>query len=310
MFTSPSGRMRPIWSFLLSIAFSVAAFLACGYVADAFTGDHVFRFELIFRPLLAALLFGIYLWLLTVADHVEEHPAAVLGFARTPGWKHQLAGGSFLGLVLVVTAVVPLAIWANLTFTFHSPKRSVARVVAVLIILMFGALAEELMFRGYPFQRLEEAIGAGGAIATFSVLFGAVHLTNPGASALGLLNTVLIGTVLAVAYLRTRALWLPWGIHFGWNTSLGLIFGLPVSGLRLFNVAVRTSAAGPRWLTGGSYGMEASLPGVLAVVIGLIVVWRWPVHRLGEKLTEPRPECEHLDSSAGIESDRYGPGSD
>ena len=89
-------------------------------------------------------------------------------------------------------------------------------------MLVAGSLAEELMFRGYPFQRLVEAIGAGGAIVVFSVLFGVVHLMNPGANPWGLLNTVVIGVVLSVAYLRTRALWLPWGIHFAWNATLGL----------------------------------------------------------------------------------------
>ena len=114
------------------------------------------------------------------------------------------------------------------------------------------------MFRGYPFQHLEQGIGAIGAIAVFSVLFGAVHLANPGASLWGLVNTILIGVLLAISYLRTRALWLPWGIHFGWNFALGVLFGLPVSGLRLFNVVVRTTVSGPNWVTGGSYGVEAS----------------------------------------------------
>jgi len=136
------------------------------------------------------------------------------------------------------------------------------------------------MFRGYPFQRLVEAIGSGGAILIFSMLFGFVHWMNPGANPWGLLNTVLIGVVLSVAYLRTRALWLPWGLHFAWNTTLGLVFGLPVSGIRMFNVFVHTTAVGPEWLTGGTYGLEASLPGASVVLIGLIVVWRFPLRRL------------------------------
>lgn len=301
MFTMPSGRLRPVWSFLLSVGFSVVVFLACGYFADAVTGNHAFRFEIVFRPLLAISLFGLYLWLLTVADQVEEHRSATLGFPLSPGWKRQLAGGSFLGLVLVVIAIVPLVIWADVSIAVHLSGRLAARTAAVLAILIFGALAEELLFRGYPFQRLTEAIGPAGAIATFSVLFGAVHLTNPGASVLGLANTILIGAVLAIAYLRTRALWLPWGIHLGWNASLGLLFGLPVSGLRLFNTVARSSVTGSRWLTGGSYGIEASLPGVLAVVVGLLLVWRWPLLMLGEPLTSPRPPEDAPDPATRIE---------
>jgi len=158
------------------------------------------------------------------------------------------------------------------------------------------------MFRGYPFQRLEEAIGAAGSISIFSLLFGAVHLTNPGASPLGLINTVAIGVVLAIAYLRTRALWLPWGIHFGWNVSLGLVLGLPVSGLRVFNVILHTTVKGPAWFTGGVYGIEASLPVAVAILAGMLLVSKWPVARLGEPLTYKRQEHEDVDSVTGIQS--------
>jgi hypothetical protein len=205
-------------------------------------------------------------------------------------------------LVLTVLAVIPLAIWAEISLDIRISSRGMLRALVVLIVLISGALAEEMMFRGYPFQRLEEAIGPVGAIGVFSLLFAVVHLSNPGASPLGLANTVLIGILLALAYLRTRALWLSWGIHFGWNASLGLLFGLPVSGLRLFNVVMRTTAKGPRWLTGGSYGVEASVPGVCAVLIGLLVIWKWPVMRLGQPLTFPRPNPEHLDNIAGIQT--------
>jgi membrane protease YdiL (CAAX protease family) len=302
MLTSPTGRLQPIWSFLLSAAFSVAAFVVCSFVAANIAGDHILRFEAIFRPLLVAVLFGIYIWLLTVADHIDDHRAAVLGFPLAVRWKRQLAAGWFLGAGLTSLAVLAIVIWGDLSLNVHLNSHALLRAGVGLVVLVFGALAEEMMFRGYPFQRLEEAIGPTGAIGVFSILFGIVHLTNPGASVWGLINTVLIGVVLAIAYLRTRALWLPWGLHFGWNAMLGLVYGLPVSGLRLFNVVVHASTKGPRWLTGGDYGIEASLPGALTVVIGLIVVWRWPVAPLGEPLTFPGQDPEHLDTAAGIQS--------
>jgi len=302
MFTLPSGRLRPIWSFLLSAAFSAVAFLACDFVAGALFGNHVLRFEAAFRLLLSISLFGLYLWLLTVADQVEERRIALLGFPLARGWIRQFALGALLGFSLTLLGVLLSAVRADVTISVNVSSRAFARAAVALIVLVFGALAEELMFRGYPFQRLEDAIGPAGAIGVFSLLFGAVHLTNPGASALGLANTVLIGIVLAIAYLRTRALWLPWGIHFGWNTTLGLLLGLPVSGLRLFNVVVRSSAKGPQWLTGGSYGLEAGAPGVVVVVVGLIVVCTVHFKRIGQRLTFPQPEPEHLDSIAGIQN--------
>ncbi len=300
MFTTASGRVRPIWSFLLSVAFSAAAFVVCTFVAGALSGDHTLRFEVIFRPLLAVVLLGLYVWLLTIADHVEENRTAIMGFPIVNGWRRQFCAGCLLGFVLPIIALIPVAKWADTIVDVHLNSHTLALVPLILVVLISGALAEELMFRGYPFQRLEEAVGPLGAIAVFSVLFGAVHLTNPGASALGLLNTVLIGIVLAVAYLRTRALWLPLGLHFGWNATLGLLFGLPVSGLRIFNVVVRASASGPRWLTGGSYGIEASAPGVLAIILGLLVVWKWPVQRLEEPFSISRPDSDNFDQLPGV----------
>jgi membrane protease YdiL (CAAX protease family) len=279
MFTDGAGRLQPIWAFVLSALLSCAAFFVAGYSAAALAGGHLLRFEGIFRPLLVVLLLSIFSWLLTVGSHVEEHRVAAQGLPFSPGWVQQFGIGCAIGFVLVLLAVIPVAILGNVAFRTTLNFHSVARVVAVTGVLMSGALAEELMFRGYPFQRLVEGIGATGAIVVFSVLFGVVHLTNPGATVWGLINTVAIGILLATAYLRTRALWLPWGIHFAWNAVLGLVLGLPVSGLRLFNVAVYASAEGPKWLTGGSYGVEASAPGAIAICVGLVIIWKSPIHR-------------------------------
>jgi len=91
---------------------------------------------------------------------------------------------------------------------------------------------------------------------------------------LSLFNTIFVGVLLAIAYLRVRNLWLPWGIHFAWNTTLGVIFGLPVSGLNEFSVLVHGKAAGPVWLTGGAYGIEGGLAGTLGILAGFVpLLW-------------------------------------
>lgn len=280
LFTDSHGRLQPVWAFVLSALLSAVAFLAAGYLAGMVTGDHVLIFELVFRSLLAALLLAMFLWLLTVADHVEKCRLARLGLPAVRGWRKHFLIGLAMGGLLTTLGVVPILIWSSHTTRVRWTLHSAGQAGVVLIVLVTGALAEELMFRGYPFQHLEAGIGPTGAILVFSVLFGAVHLGNPNASSLGLINTVLIGVMLAIAYLRTRALWLPWGIHLGWNATLGLLFGLPVSGIRLFNVVIRTSVTGPRWLTGGDYGLEASLPCVLVLLLGIAAVWKMPLRIL------------------------------
>lgn len=280
MFTDGEGRLYPAWAFVLSALIAFVAFVACGYLAAALAGDHVLRFEAIFRSSLAAALLAAFSWLLTVGNHVESHRVAAQGLPLAPGWRRQFSAGCALGFILVAIAVSAVGVLGALKFQATLNSHSLLRMILVLWVLLVGSLAEELMFRGYPFQRLVEAIGAGGAILVFSALFGLVHLMNPGASFWGLFNTVAIGVVLSVAYLRTGALWLPWGIHFAWNATLGVVFGLPVSGIRLFNIVIRTTAAGSHWLTGGTYGLEASLPGAVVVLLGLVAVSCAPLRRL------------------------------
>ncbi len=301
MFPTRTGRLHPVWGFIVSAVFSFAAYFIAAVVAEAAAGQHLLILEVIFRSLLALLLIGVYAWLLTIADHVHDHRIAAMGLPHATGWLRQFLTGCIIGLGLVVVAVLPISIWGKTNINFHFGFHLLPRIGAVLLVLLVGAQAEELMFRGYPFQHLEEGIGALGAIAVFSLLFGAVHLSNPGANLWGLINTVLIGIVLAIAYLRTRALWLPWGIHFGWNTTMGFLCGLPVSGLRMFNVVVRTGTAGPNWMTGGSYGIEASAVGTVAILVGLVIVWKLPFTKLTKASIPPRVEPATQDSVSRIQ---------
>jgi hypothetical protein len=171
---------------------------------------------------------------------------------------------------MICLAVIWIALAGNLDLQVKLTGRTVTVAVVVGMVLATGAMTEELMFRSYPFQRLLEAVGPVAATLLMSVLFGVAHGANPHASRLALFNTFAVGVLLCVAYLRTRALWLPWGIHFAWNTTLGMVFGLPVSGLNDFAVIVRARASGPRWVTGGAYGIEASAVGTFMILLGFI----------------------------------------
>jgi hypothetical protein len=120
-----------------------------------------------------------------------------------------------------------------------------------------AAINEEAIFRGYPFQRLVESITPVGAIVVTSALFGLLHLGNPHHTWISTVNTMLVGIPFAIAYLRTRSLWMPIGIHFIWNFLMGFIMGLPVSGLALPASVLQARVHGAAWLTGAEYGPEA-----------------------------------------------------
>jgi membrane protease YdiL (CAAX protease family) len=301
MFTDGKGKLQPIWAFLFSLVLGALAFLVAGNIAKEAAGDHPFRQELIFRALWALLLLGIFIWLLTMSDHLEDHRIAAQGLPRVRGWLKQFVLGSVLGIVLTVLAVAPIYFLGHFRFKVLMTWNFVPNLVAVILTILVGALAEELMFRGYPFQHLMQATGTAGAVIIVSVFYGLLHLINPGATAWGIANTVLIGILFTAAYLRTRALWLPWGIHFGWNLALGLLFGLPVSGFRVFNLWLYTQAYGPKWLTGDSYGVEAAATGTGAILIGLLVVWKLPVAKLPQPIPQTAAESR-VESLSSIKS--------
>ena len=300
MFTDSKGKLRPIWAFLFSLFLGALAFVVSGNIASEAAGDHPFRREFVFRGLWTLLLFGIFIWLLTVGDHLEEHRIAAQGLPRVKGWLKQFLLGTVLGFMLTVLAVAPIHFWGHFRYKNLMSWQLVPNLGAVILTLLCGALAEEVMFRGYPFQRLEQAIGTLRAVVVFSVFYGLLHLLNPGADPWGIANTILIAILFTVAYLRTRALWLPWGIHFGWNATLGLLFGLPVSGFRFFNLWIYTQPYGPKWLTGGYYGVEAAATGTVAIVIGLVVVSTLPLKKLPQPVPQASAESALSGSLTGI----------
>jgi hypothetical protein len=140
-------------------------------------------------------------------------------------------------------------------------------VVSALSMAMLAGVAEEIIFRGAVYRLLEDGFGTLIAIALSGVLFGLLHVFNPGATwASTAAIAVEAGILLAAAYLVTRSLWLAIGLHIGWNFTEGGIFGAAVSGGKSHGL-IATTFAGPDWLTGGKFGPEASLTAVILCII-------------------------------------------
>lgn len=135
---------------------------------------------------------------------------------------------------------------------------------------------EEILFRGVLFRLLEAMLGSWAALAITSVLFGAAHLANPDSSLFAALAIMLeAGILLGAAYLVTRRLWLPIGIHMAWNFTQGWVFSVPVSGGDAPLGLLITRRVGADWLTGGNFGLEASVVAMLvATTAGLMMLQR------------------------------------
>jgi hypothetical protein len=292
------ARLRPLWRFCIAaVAVLVTNELAVS-IASLLVGDNASlrRTELVFRPLLLVLLLLIFSAMVKGLDHVEGNALDAMGLARRGHWLRNAFAGMAIGGGLIFVAVVVMAFKGQLTFSITINGHTLALAAALLVAVATGAMAEEVAFRGYPFQRLQESMGTDAAVIGTSFLFGLVHVANPQFSKFALLNTIVIGILFAVAYLRTRSLWLPWGIHFGWNAALGLVFGLPVSGLNMFAVVVHGKAKGPFWATGGPYGIEGCIMGTLVICLGCVLVLVFPWRPKQTPITPTAPPVQFIEA--------------
>ncbi len=156
----------------------------------------------------------------------------------------------------------------------------------VTVVLAVGSAGEEILFRGYGFQILMATAGPFAAIVPVGVLFALMHAANPSATWFGIVNTAGFGILFGYAYYRARDLWLPIGLHFGWNFTLPL-FGVNVSGLNMGMTGHEMVwTAGALW-SGGGYGPEASILTSAVLVLLWIYVWKAPIRRQISPLTDP-----------------------
>lgn len=197
-----------------------------------------------------------------------------LGLGWTPTSKRDFfigAGASIVAAVIVAGG--PIAVGAARFEAAPGVEHPWASFAFVSVVLLFGAFGEEMLFHGYAFQLLIRFLGAWATILPVSIIFGFAHMGNQNASMFGICNTMLWGVLLGFAYLRTRALWLPIGLHFGWNFALPL-FGVNLSGFTMGVTGYTLHwSAGTLW-SGGNYGPEGSVLTTVIVVALFALVLR------------------------------------
>ncbi len=191
-----------------------------------------------------------------------------IGLGWTAASRRNLSLGILGGVgAALIVVVLPLALRLADFERVPDERLQWPSLLFVSILLLFGAVGEEMLFRGYGFQVLVRGIGAFATILPVAVLFGLAHSQNLNFGPMALFNTILWGVVLGFAYVRSGDLWLPIGLHFAWNWSLPML-GVNLSG---FTMDVTGYAmhwkVGPK-VSGGAYGPEGGLL-TTAVAIGL-----------------------------------------
>lgn len=200
-----------------------------------------------------------------------------IGFHWNPASAHNLAWGLAGGIASAVVVLGAPILARVASFERVAGNEGGVRVFFfVSLILIFGAAGEEVLFRGYGFQVLLRSMGAWSTILPVGILFGLLHAGNPHATALGVVNTIGFGVLFGYAFLRSRDLWLPFGLHFGWNFTLPL-FGADVSGIKIGVTGYGLQwRAGVLW-SGGEYGPEASILTSVVLFALLVLVWKAPI---------------------------------
>ena len=265
------GRLRAYLRFIVAVlwffmARGLAHRLALGEATESFV-------PLVEQALLAFLLLvgyaGMGFWL----DR-EAHPVSAQGLPWRTGWPTEAGMGLAGGWALAVTCVLPMVVGGGIAIVLVLGPSAWGWLVADAAFFALAALAEEIAFRGYVFQRFERAVGPLGAALGFAAFYAIVQALLPGSNHASIAVSVMLSLVLSTAYLRSRALWLSWGINFGWKASRALVFGLAISGVSGHSPVVQGNPMGPFWLTGGGFGLDGSWVAFVALLIALPVVYR------------------------------------
>ena len=287
----------------LRLAIRVTVFVVVFYGLGWFILDPLLRWLAgnLAGPTVAVLISAVFATWLSLRIY-EDIPVFAVGLWWNRASAQNLKLGLLGGLGAAAVALVPpLLTGAAHIVGVHSPEPGA--IVFAALCVAAGSVGEEMFFRGYGFQLLFANLGPWATILPVGLVFGWMHSANPDASPLGLINTAGFGVLFGYAYFRSRDLWLPIGLHFGWNFTLPL-FGANLSGITIFKEITGHEMvwrAGVLW-SGGGYGPEASILTSAALVPLFVYIWKAPIRRQTSPLTDPPRESAICEPSPPLQS--------
>jgi uncharacterized protein len=265
------SRIRAYGHFLIALVYfflagALAHHAAMGLVDDAW------------QPLVREAIFVFLLLLgfagLGFALNRQDHPISDQGLPRRPGWMREAAMGMATGWGAAMVCVLVMALFGGIAIGLSFSPSSWGWLLADTSFYILLCLGEEIAFRGYAFQRFARSLGPTAAVFGFALLYAFLDSMLPGATRTTALNGFVLAVVLSVAYLRTRALWVSWGLNFGWKASRAILFGLAVNGDSTHSPVVQGDPTGSFWLTGGGFGLESSWFAFFVLLALIPVVYR------------------------------------
>lgn len=274
IFKNPFGHLRAGWRMIIYLIMVTAVTFPPLYIFNHLKsqipgGKGIHSPGIIVNYILLVSTFTLAAYL--TLKLIDKRPFRLLGLWFSPGWFKDYYIGLGFGFGTITISFI--IIWL---FNLVDVSQGIWNISLVLFLLKmfilfaFAGALEELMLRGYLFQAFVEGSNKWIAMIILSVIFSAIHGANPNLSATGLINIFLAGVMLSIAYLKTRSLWLPIGLHMGWNWTQGPLWGMNVSGTTMENSFLVSAPQGSDLLSGGDFGAEGSL---IASVIIILVTW-------------------------------------
>src|ERR1035441_5552986 len=271
-----SSRFRAYLRFILAVLWFFLARALARHESLGLAQMHSFQEQ--WRPLVEQAIF-LFLLLAGYAGmgltlDGQLHPLKEQGLPRRDGWAGEACLGLTVGWALAVACVLPLVVGGGIAIVLVLGPSAWGWLAADAVFFALLALAEEVAFRGYGFQRFEQSVGQLGAALGYAAFYAIVQALLPGSNHASVAVSIILSLVLSTAYLRTRALWMSWGINFGWKASRALLFGLAISGDSSHSPVVQGNPMGRFWLTGGGYGLDGSWMAFVLLLVALPVVYR------------------------------------
>ncbi len=277
IFRSPNEpRLRAGWRLTTQFALMEICFLIIGGILVALLRLSPSSPSLFFySEVIAALAVTLSVFL---ARRLFDHRSfASLGFSiDRRALVDLLVGIGLPGLMLgLVFGIEWAAGWLNFEgFAAGQGLQLLGQTAGTFFLFVLVGWQEELLSRGYWLQNLADGLNLTWGVIISSLIFALAHWSNPDASWVAVVGLVCDGLFLAFGYVRTRRMWLPIGLHIGWNFFEGCVYGFPVSGIGEITHLIHQTVQGPALVTGGAFGPEAGLIQLPALLVGVLcIVW-------------------------------------
>ncbi|MBI9048510.1 MAG: CPBP family intramembrane metalloprotease [Anaerolineaceae bacterium] len=295
-------RLRAVFRLLAQAVIFGALLLILGLVAGIllFAANWILTdtiaFSLFSNVLNIIVMSGVFLLgPLIGARWIDKRSLTSLGFSFSKQWWKDIAFGLFLGgfLMLIIFLVELSFGWVSVEGFFRQDAGEYPFIIGLVIVLfqfIMVGIYEETFFRGYLLTNFSEGftfiknqkVGLIVAYILTSSIFGIMHMLNPNTTLISTLNITLAGLFLGLGYVLTGNIGLSIGIHITWNFFQGNVFGFPVSGVFNPFSFIDSVQHGNELITGGDFGPEAGLMGIVAMILGTMLTLLWVKWQYGE----------------------------